>query len=103
MAGTALGPVSAAARVFALSEGGLSIASTLDRLETAASSLPQHDRILREGADAFRIALYHHTLAGQAVVQPSALSRYEQRLLKTAFSSIVKQLELTRAIFVGIL
>ncbi len=98
---TALEPVTDAARVFGLSQHSLSVASTLDRLESAASLFPQHDRVLREAADAFRIALYQQTLAGVPVIQPSTLSRYEQRLLKTAFSSVLRLLDLTRSLFVG--
>ena len=51
--------------------------------------------------DAFRIALYHQTRTGSATIAAASLSRYDQRLFKTAFQSILKLLELTTATFVG--
>jgi signal-transduction protein with cAMP-binding, CBS, and nucleotidyltransferase domain len=101
LASTALEPISDAARVFALDRLSLSIASTLERLECAATMLPQHGRILREAADAFRIALYHQSVAGMPIIRPASLSKYDQRLLKTAFSSILNLLELTKSTFIA--
>ena len=100
LASTALEPISDAARVFALGQRSLSVASTLERLEAAASLMPQHERVLREAADAFRIALYHQSMAGMPIINPASLSRYDQRLLKTAFSSILSLLELTRSTYI---
>ncbi len=101
LATTALEPISDAARVFALGQGGLSIAPTLERLETGAMLLPQHARVLREAAEAFRIALYHQSAAGMPIIRPASLSKYDQRLLKTAFSSILNLLELTKSTFIA--
>ena len=100
LASSALEPISDAARVFALGHGSLSIASTLERLEATAAWLPQHARILFAAAEAFRIALYHQSMAGIPVIRPASLSKYDQRLLKTAFSSILNLLELTQATFI---
>jgi len=56
--------------------------------------------VFREAADAFRVGLYHQTLAASPRIEPSKLGRYDQRLLKTAFSSIQRLLELTASTFI---
>lgn len=100
LASTALEPISDAARVFALGQLSLTTASTLERLESAATTMPQHGRVLREAAEAFRIVLYHQSVAGMPIIRPASLSKYDQRLLKTAFASILQLLELTRSTFI---
>ncbi|MBM3765100.1 MAG: cyclic nucleotide-binding domain-containing protein [Acidobacteria bacterium] len=97
----ALQPVSDAARVFTLGRMGLGCINTLDRLMEAAKFAPAHAEIFHRAADAFRIALYHQTRTGSATIAAASLSRYDQRLFKTAFQSILKLLELTTATFVG--
>lgn len=97
----ALQPVSDAARVFTLGRLGLGCINTLDRLMEAAKFAPAHAEIFHRAADAFRIALYHQTRTGSATIAAASLSRYDQRLFKTAFQSILKLLELTTATFVG--
>lgn len=98
---TALRPAADAARVFALGRGRLTLTNTLDRLAAAVSDFPAQARIFAEAAEAYRIALYHQTLADGPRIDPTRLGRYDSRLLKTAFSSIQRLLELTRDTFVG--
>ncbi|MBY0504655.1 MAG: cyclic nucleotide-binding domain-containing protein [Bryobacteraceae bacterium] len=98
---TALTPIADAARVFALGRRRLEVTNTLDRLASAAADFPAHARLFEESAEAFRIALYHQTLAGGPRIDPSRLGRYDSRLLKTAFGSIQRLLELTHTIFVA--
>lgn len=84
---TALHPISDAARVFALA-GGRSEVSTLDRLAAAGN-----DTVFQDAAEAYRIALYHQARAGTSRIDPSKLARLDQRLLKTAFTSVLRLLE----------
>ncbi len=87
----ALQPVEDAARVFALAGRRVSPTNTLDRLEGDAA-------VLVAAREAFRIASFH-CAKGNAVVDPSRLSKYDQRLLKTAFQSIRRLLEFTASRF----
>jgi CBS domain-containing protein len=96
----AVAPLSDAARVFAIAKGHVKIANTLERLEMASRDFPQHAPIFREAGDAFRIALYYRALAGNSRIDPGKLSRFDQVLLKTAFSAIHRLIELTSATFV---
>jgi CBS domain-containing protein len=102
---TALTPITDAARVLAFSAIDVSTANTLQRLQRAARALPQFASILNDAAEAWRIIYYHHTLAGmsktgeEAVIIPSRLSRFEQRLLKTAFDSTRRLIELASSIY----
>jgi CBS domain-containing protein len=98
---TALDPIVDAARVFALAEREVSNSNTLHRLDVAARALPQHAPLMSDVADGLRIVAYYHGLAGlsgqgeSAVIHPARLSKFEQRLLKTAFDSARRFLELT--------
>ncbi|MGH9659990.1 MAG: putative nucleotidyltransferase substrate binding domain-containing protein, partial [Bryobacteraceae bacterium] len=92
-------PISDAARVFVLGKPGAPI-NTLDRLEAATLDSPGNAAIFRNAADAFRIALYHQTVAGTPHLAPSALGKLDQRVMKTAFSSILQLLELTASTFI---
>jgi CBS domain-containing protein len=100
IAGSVVDPIADAARVFALARRRLSPAGTLERLEAAALDFPAAAPVFREAAAAFRVGLYHQTLAGSCRIEPSKLGRYDQRLLKTAFSSIQHLLELTTSTFI---
>jgi len=93
------GPIADAARVFALAQRRLSPVNTLDRLEAAGLDYHKHERVFRDAADAFRIGIYHQTRAGTCRIEPSGLERYDQRLLKTAFLSTQRLLELVTATF----
>ncbi len=101
LAETALYPISDAARVFALSSG-LPHISTLDRLASAAARSPQYTQVFLDAAEAYRIALFQQALAGSSRIDPSRLGRLDQRLLKTAFSSIHRLLELTTVEFITV-
>jgi signal-transduction protein with cAMP-binding, CBS, and nucleotidyltransferase domain len=92
-------PISDAARVFVLRKGGVPI-NTLERLEAAASASPENSAVFKDAADAFCVGLYHQAVAGTALVAPSALGKIDQRLMKTAFSSILRLLELAASTFV---
>lgn len=93
-------PISDAARVFVLGKPGSPI-NTLERLEAAALDSPGNAAVFKDAADAFRIALYHQTVAGTPLIAPSALGKLDQRVLKTAFSSILRLLELTASSFLA--
>jgi len=98
---TALTPIADAARVFSLGRGRLTVTKTLERLAAAAIDFPASAHVFAEAAEAYRIALYHQTLAGSPCIDPARLGRYDSRLLKTAFGSIQRLLELTSETFVG--
>jgi signal-transduction protein with cAMP-binding, CBS, and nucleotidyltransferase domain len=91
-------PISDAARVFVLGKPGAPI-QTLERLEAASLASPAHAAIFRGASDAFRIALYHQAVAGTALLEPSALGKLDQRVMKTAFASTLRLLELTASTF----
>lgn len=102
---TALTPITDAARVLAFAERDFSTANTLQRLSRLTSALPQFASILTDAAEAWRIVCYHHTLAvlsqqsDGALIYPARLSRFEQRLLKTAFDSTRRFVELASSIY----
>lgn len=102
---TALIPLIDAARVLALAERNLSVINTLQRLKRFADAFPQHASILTDAAEAWRIVSYHHTLAwlakpnDAAVISPAKLSRFEQRMLKSAFDSTRRFLNLVSSIY----
>ena len=56
-------PISDAARVFVLGKPGAPI-NTLDRAGGGFASSPENAAVFKDAADAFRIALYHQTVAG---------------------------------------
>jgi signal-transduction protein with cAMP-binding, CBS, and nucleotidyltransferase domain len=93
-------PISDAARAFVLGKGGIPI-NTFERLEAAALDSPENAPIFKDAADAFRIGLYHQAVAGTSLIAPSALGKLDQRVMKTAFASIFRLLELTASTFVS--
>ena len=99
IASAAISPIADAARVFAIAKRRLAPANTLERLRTAALDFPEGAATLRDAAEAFRIALYYQTLAGGSRIEPGALGKFDQRLLKTAFSSTQRLLEFTASTF----
>ena len=99
---TALAPITDAARVFALAAGDLEVSNTLARLKKAATMFPSHGAVFHAAAQAFRVTTYQQAIAGQGsgvLIRPSLLTRYDQRLLKTAFDDIQRLLELSSTIF----
>jgi CBS domain-containing protein len=99
IATAAIWPIADAARVFALARRRLAPANTLSRLEAAAQDFPPGATILRDAAEAFRVALYYQTLAGGSRIEPCTLGKFDQRLLKTMFTSIERLLEFTASTF----
>jgi CBS domain-containing protein len=85
----AVAPIADAARVFALAAGHKQI-NTLDRLAAIGDS-----DVFQDAAEAYRIALYQQALAGTSRLDPAKLERLDQRLLKTAFTSVLRLLEHT--------
>ena len=93
-------PISDAARVFVLGKQVDPI-NTLDRLEAASRGSPDNDAVFKDAAEAFRMALYQQTVAGTSLIAASTLGKLDQRVMKTAFSSIQRLLELTASTFVA--
>ena len=93
-----LNPISNAARVFVLGQGEAPI-DTFERLAAAEIHFPEHHAIFRDAGDAFRVGLYHQAIAGTSLLPASALGKFDQRVMKTAFSSILRLLELTSSTF----
>ncbi len=93
-------PISDAARVFVLGKRGAPI-NTLERLEAASLDAPENAPVFRDAADAFRIALYHQSVAGAPSIAVSELGKLDQRVMKTAFSAILRLLELTASKFLA--
>ncbi len=85
----ALAPISDAARVFALAAGHKQI-NTLDRLAAIGGN-----EVFQDAAEAYRVALYQQAIAGSSRLDPAKLERLDQRLLKTAFTSVLRLLEHT--------
>lgn len=94
-----VGPLTDAARVFALAARRLTPVGTLDRLRLAEIDFPQGAPTIREAADAFRIGLYYQNLARGPRILPGRLGKFDQALLKTAFPSITRFLEFTLSVF----
>ena len=99
VAAAALTPIADVARVFTLAARRLEVTNTLHRLAAAALHFPARATVFEQAAEAFRIALYHQTLAGTNRIDPAQLGRYDSRLLKTAFASIERLLEFTAETF----
>jgi CBS domain-containing protein len=105
LATTALGPIADAARVFALADKKLEPAQTLARLHCASVAFPAHAAVFHQAAHAFHIAAFHQAWAmfrrqeGERLIRPSALGKYDQRLLKTAFDAIQRLLDLCATTF----
>jgi signal-transduction protein with cAMP-binding, CBS, and nucleotidyltransferase domain len=93
-----LHPISDAARVFVAGKPGAPM-NTIDRLDLAAREYPDHGDVFRDAAGAFRIAAFHCAVAGTPLIDPSILGKHDQRAMKTAFSAILRLLELTSATF----
>jgi signal-transduction protein with cAMP-binding, CBS, and nucleotidyltransferase domain len=93
-------PISDAARVLVLGRKGAPI-NTLERLEAASLDAPGNAPVFRDAADAFRIALYHQSVGGAPFIAVSALGKLDQRVMKTAFSAILRLLELTASKFLA--
>lgn len=105
---TALTPITDAARTLAFSLGDVASANTLERLARLARAMPRYVSILNDAAEAWRIVCFHHTKAvlgtvlgkdsGGAVIYPTRLSKFDQRLLKASFDSTRRFVELVSTI-----
>ena len=100
IASAAIAPITGAARVFAIAKRRLTPANTLQRLAAAQLDFPENTAIFSEAADAFRIALYYQAISGGPQINAGNLGRFDQLLLKTAFSSIQRLLEFTASTFI---
>ncbi len=102
---SALYPLTDAARALALLDGFQAGQSTIDRLHAAADRFPDRRVLFEEAAEAHLVALYHRARSGLrhstdgGVVRVSALSKFDQQLLKSAFRAILELLELTAETF----
>lgn len=100
-------PVADAGRVMALGRQDISSPRTLDRLDRAAADMPFYASILHDAAEAWRIAAYHHAIAGLTgqgsgeTGRRNKFTRFDQRLLKTAFDSTRRFLELASTLDYG--
>ena len=83
-----------------MARGHLEAANTFDRLEAAAADFPEAAEVLREAADAFRVALYYQATASGRI-EPGKLGKLDQRILKSALSSIHRLLEFTADRFIA--
>ena len=98
---SALQPLTDVGRVFALDQGAVEQTSTCERFDQAARHHREQQALLREAAEAFRIALFHRACAGLggghdgSLVDPARLTKYEQTVLKSVFRTVVALLELT--------
>ena len=97
---TAVSPIADAARVFAVASGLLDAASTLHRLQHAEIDYPDHAALFADAMEAFRIAHYYRWSGSAEAIVSSRLGKLDQRLLKTAFSSIQRLLEFTTSTFI---
>jgi signal-transduction protein with cAMP-binding, CBS, and nucleotidyltransferase domain len=99
-------PIVDAARVLALAQRKLTPVRTVDRLDAAQPAYPDAEGIFRDAVSAFEVALYYQARAKwrhashAARVRPADFSRYDQRVLKTAFQAIQRLLEWTAERFV---
>ena len=98
---SALQPLTDVGRVFALDQGAVEQTSTCERFDQAARHHREQQALLREAAEAFRIALFHRACAGLggghdgSLVDPARLTKYGQTVLKSVFRTVVALLELT--------
>jgi CBS domain-containing protein len=100
IASAAISPIADAARVFAVAKQRLGSANTPERLAAAALDFPEGAAIFSEAVAAFRTALYYQTRAVASQIDPGKLGKFDQLLLKTAFSSIQRLLEFTTSRFI---
>lgn len=96
-----LTPLADAARVLAFGLRDFVSADTPGRLRRAVASVPQFASIIVDASEAWRIAAYHQARAGlDDQMHPAyagrkpALTRFDQRMIKSAFDSTRRFLEL---------
>ena len=98
---SAVRPLVDVARVFGMAAGATLGRSTLERLESARTLLPEHEQIFREAANTFRVVLWQQGRVGISQgtsgieLPPSLLSRHDRQVLKSGFRTILSLLEFT--------
>ena len=96
-----LRPLADVGRVFALERAETSQTPTVVRLEAAGAEVEEQRDLFADAAGAFRVALYHQARIGLRdgtggwAIEPKALSKLEQQVLKNGFRTIMKLLEFT--------
>jgi len=102
---SALRPLVDVGRVFGLATRRVVGTSTVDRLQHAAAPHQEHELVLAEAAETFRILLRQQARIGisqgttGSELPPSVLSRHDRQVLKSGFRSILALLEFTRSAF----
>ena len=96
-----LRPLADVGRVFALERADTSQAPTVVRLEAAGAEVEAQRDLFADAASTFRVALYHQARIGLRdgtggwAIEPKALSKLEQQVLKNGFRTIMKLLAFT--------
>ena len=96
-----LQPLADVGRVFELERGDTSQTRTDLRLEATGAAVEEQRELFADAADTFRVALYHQARIGLRAgtggwaIEPKALSKLEQQVLKNGFRTIMKLLDFT--------
>ncbi len=96
-----LRPLADVGRVFALERADASQTRTVARLEAAGTAVEEQRDLFADAAGTFRVAFYHQARIGLRdgtggwTIEPKALSKMEQQVLKNGFRTIMKLLEFT--------
>ena len=96
-----LRPLADVGRVFALERADTAQAPTVVRLEAAGAEVEAQRDLFADAASTFRVALYHQARiglrdgTGGCAIEPKALSKLEQQVLKNGFRTIMKLLAFT--------
>ena len=96
-----LRPLADVGRVFALERADASQTPTVVRLEAAGAEVEEQRDLFADAASTFRVALYHQARIGLRdgtggwAIEPKALSKLEQQVLKNGFRTIMKLLAFT--------
>ena len=94
-------PLADVGRVFGLERGDTSPTRTDLRLAATGTEMADQHDLFADAADTFRVALYHQARIGLRdgtsgwAIEPKALSKMEQQVLKNGFRTIMKLLEFT--------
>ena len=96
-----LRPLADVGRVYALERADASQTPTVARLEAAGAEVEEQRDLFADAAITFRVALYHQARIGLRdgtggwTIEPRALSKLEQQVLKNGFRTIMKLLKFT--------
>ena len=91
--------VSAGDPLFTLETDKVSTEINAEKDGVLQTLVPEGAEVIRGGAEAFRVAVYYRAAAGRQI-KPGRLGKMDQRLLKTALSSIHRFLEFTESRFI---